>query len=107
MNRRNFFKLLAGTAAIAALGPKLLVAPKQTWVDIRFTAREAMMSLDHFEARILRPAIEAIAKSIDTDVRRHIDAMNDLKFYEGAQWRKEFVMRQHNVPIEFNSTRFG
>lgn len=113
MNRRGFLGLLLA-APVAFAARKYFLPPRGGWrrdfyVDVDFTATHTGFTLNDFEERILRPAMERMAKAIDADIVMRAHALADMKFYGGQQWpqtmiestQREIVIQQAGEPIEF------
>lgn len=76
MNRRGFLGLVAGaalgalvkTSGLAKLMPKL--EPVESFVDVHFNPGDLSLSLEDFEARILKPAMRALAVKVDVEMMK-------------------------------------
>jgi hypothetical protein len=75
VNRRGFLGVLAGAIASAAIGIKLASAPPKLGVmlagvesDGKYPMLNSVFSLDDFEHRILNPAVQRLAETIDAQM---------------------------------------
>jgi hypothetical protein len=71
MNRRGFFGVLAGGAAIALTRTPYPPAPIRLWP---VPAAELSFSLEAFSAAYIRPSAIRIAKMIDASVLEYFEA---------------------------------
>jgi hypothetical protein len=71
VNRRKFLQFLgagAGVTAAVVIAPeavKFFLPPRGGWNSWTYSTKDAFMSLDDFEYRILQPAMERVAAQLD------------------------------------------
>jgi len=107
MNRRNFLKLFGIGAATAAAAPALLpllkaapkpainsVPPGLRFADINFTTVNRQLNLYEFEERILRPAMEKMAKAPDHDILERMCAEE-----RGVRLATRYEMNNDLLPV--------
>ncbi len=85
MNRRNFFRFLAGAASAVGLGSSAASSPPisiHQWSAYNFT-----FSMDEFNLHYIRPAMENFINEVD----------RQLFEYAATDWRKVYWVRDPHL----------